>query len=67
MTSTSDLDLQPVEGQEFGTLNGCQGCGVVDAPTHWWIGLDDQGQAHYACTNCAPGLLAVQPLMPLRT
>lgn len=62
-------DLQTVAGQEFGTKNAyCYGCDNSHErvePTHWWMGLDDQGQAHYSCTECAPGLFHVQPLMPL--
>jgi hypothetical protein len=30
--------------------------------TRWFIGLDSNGQAHYACEGCAPSLFNVRPL-----
>lgn len=63
--------LTPVAGQTYGTDLSCHQCDLDGSsgyyrerpePTHWWLGLDSKGQAHYACTNCATGLFAVRPL-----
>lgn len=64
-------ELIPVAGQAFGTDNytcfGNEGicgdsAGMRAEPTHWWLGLDGSGQAHYACSYCAPSLFGLRPV-----
>lgn len=69
MTSPSDLDA-PVRGQQYGTQYSCGGCDATgggsyqprEEATHWWMGLDSTGQAHYVCTNCRPSFFHITPL-----
>lgn len=30
--------------------------------TRWHMGLDENGQAHFACEGCAPGLIDARPI-----
>jgi hypothetical protein len=32
----------------------------------WVIGLDDEGQAHYACSDCQDSLYDPSPLRPMQ-
>jgi hypothetical protein len=33
-----------------------------EGETQWHMGLDEHGQAHYSCADCAPGLFNVRPI-----
>lgn len=64
-------ELQPVPGQLYGTqfscgVCDCEGgywCRPREEPTHWWMGLDRTGQAHYLCDDCRDRLYCVRPVM----
>ena len=56
-------------GQVYGTQYSCGCCDHLGGghyaprtePTHWWMGLDSTGQAHFVCDNCKDGLYNVVP------
>lgn len=35
-----------------------------EGETRWFMGLDINGQAHYSCEDCGPGLFNCHPLAP---
>ncbi|WP_322037213.1 hypothetical protein [Burkholderia cepacia] len=68
-------DFTPRAGQEYGTQYACANCDAEDGlfgrfyrvreePTSWWMGLDENGQAHYFCDDCKTLGIGVVPSMP---
>lgn len=64
-------ELRPVAGQHYGTQYSCGICDSVgggiyrvrEEPTHWWLGLESNGQAHYLCDDCKGALWNVHPVL----
>lgn len=59
------------QGQHYGTQYSCGLCDslgggiyrVRSEPTLWWIGLAENGQAHYLCDDCKDALYNVRPVV----
>lgn len=76
MSTITDSDFEPRQGQEYGTQYACVNCDaehgmfgvyyrVREEPTLWWMGLDASGQANYYCDECKVTAWCVTPSMPL--
>ncbi|URI07908.1 hypothetical protein MW290_04805 [Aquincola tertiaricarbonis] len=75
-----DSDLTPREGQEYGAQYSCGVCDaqpapfgigtlyrVREEPSHWWMGLLEDANAHYLCNDCKDQGYDVRPLMEAPT